>query len=68
MVISLIFECIQYVFGLGASDITDIITNTIGGLVGVVIYMLIKTIFNDRIKVKNFITACSMIVMVQFVF
>jgi glycopeptide antibiotics resistance protein len=31
---SLAFEIIQFTFGIGASDITDLITNTIGGLLG----------------------------------
>lgn len=64
IIISLIFECIQYIFGLGASDITDIITNTMGGIIGIGIYMMIKKIFTDDIKVKNFITICSTVVMV----
>ncbi|EJO5348468.1 VanZ family protein [Clostridium botulinum] len=63
-VISFIFEAGQYIFGIGASDITDIITNTIGGIIGIGIYMIIKKIFNDNIKVKNFITICSIVIMV----
>lgn len=62
--ISLIFECTQYIFGLGATDITDVITNTIGGLIGIGIYLVIEKVFNDKVKVKNFITVCSTIVMV----
>lgn len=63
-IISFIFECSQYVFGIGASDITDIITNTIGGIIGVGIYIVIKKIFTDKNKVKNFITICSTGVMI----
>lgn len=62
--ISFIFECSQYIFGIGASDITDIITNTIGGIIGIVIYTAIKKIFKERAKVKNFITICSTGVMI----
>ncbi|MCS4465087.1 VanZ family protein [Clostridium botulinum] len=50
--ISLIFEASQYIFGIGASDITDIITNTIGGIIGIGIYMLIKRVFKENKKVK----------------
>ncbi|HAK43996.1 MAG TPA: hypothetical protein DCM59_16530 [Clostridium sp.] len=67
IIISLIFEVSQYVFGIGASDITDIITNTIGGVIGIVIYMAIKKIFKDDNKVKTFITICSMVVMIPVV-
>ena len=35
--ISLIYEVLQYVFAIGATDITDVINNTIGGIVGVCI-------------------------------
>jgi glycopeptide antibiotics resistance protein len=32
--VSLVVEVVQLVFGIGATDITDLITNTAGGLVG----------------------------------
>ncbi|EPY2274420.1 VanZ family protein [Clostridium sporogenes] len=62
--ISLIFEASQYIFGIGASDITDIITNTIGGIIGIGIYMVIKKIFKEDKKVKNFVTICSIVIMI----
>lgn len=40
--ISLAFEVSQYIFAIGASDITDIITNTAGGSIGIGIYLIIK--------------------------
>lgn len=61
---SFAFELFQYIFGIGASDITDIITNTIGGVIGIIIYIIIKMIFKDNIKIKNFITICSIIVLI----
>ena len=64
IMVSLIFEVSQYIFGIGASDITDIITNTIGGVIGIGIYMIIKKVFKDDNKIKNFITICSMLVMI----
>lgn len=44
--ISLIFELLQYVFSIGATDITDVITNSVGGIVGLVIAMQIGK--NDK--------------------
>lgn len=41
-------ELSQYIFCIGASDITDLITNTTGALVGVGIYFLLKKIFKDK--------------------
>jgi glycopeptide antibiotics resistance protein len=39
-VFSLTAEVLQYIFAIGASDITDVITNTFGGLVGLAAYEL----------------------------
>nr|WP_220797054.1 VanZ family protein [Paraclostridium bifermentans] len=61
---SLGFECIQYILGLGATDTTDIITNTVGGLIGIGIYTVIEKLFKNKVKVKNFVTICSTVVMV----
>lgn len=36
--LSIAFEAIQYVLAIGVSDITDVIMNTLGGLVGLVLY------------------------------
>ncbi|AUM97722.1 VanZ family protein [Clostridium botulinum] len=36
--VSLSFETIQYIFGLGASDIDDLILNTLGGIIGTLLY------------------------------
>lgn len=61
---SLSFECIQYILGLGATDTTDIITNSVGGLIGIGIYKVIEKLFKNKVKVKNFVTICSTVVMV----
>lgn len=61
---SLAFECIQYILGLGSTDTTDIITNTVGGLIGIGIYTVIEKLFKNKVKVKNFVTICSTVVMV----
>ncbi|SEQ24513.1 VanZ like family protein [Ignavigranum ruoffiae] len=44
--LSLIFEISQYVFAIGASDITDLISNTLGGAVGL---GLAKLLHRERI-------------------
>lgn len=46
--VSLVFEIVQYVFGIGASDITDVLTNTAGGLVGIGIAWLCLRLLGDR--------------------
>ena len=39
---SLSIESFQYIFGIGFSDITDIIINTSGGLIGISFYKLLN--------------------------
>lgn len=64
VLISLVFEVSQYIFAIGASDITDIITNTVGGIIGIGLYFIIKKIFREDSKVKNFVSICSTLVMI----
>lgn len=33
--VSLLFEGLQFIFAIGASDITDFMGNTLGGIIGV---------------------------------
>lgn len=60
--ISLLFEILQFVLAIGASDITDIIGNTLGGIIGIGIYGLLKKIFKD--KVVPLVNVTAMIVSV----
>ncbi len=53
--ISLMFEMLQLIFRLGAFDITDIITNTSGGIIGLIIFGVIKKLFNNSLKTQKFI-------------
>lgn len=52
---SLIVEAAQFVFRIGAFDITDIITNTLGGIIGYLLLKVIEKIFNDRVKAQKLI-------------
>jgi glycopeptide antibiotics resistance protein len=47
VVLSLSFEVIQYIFAMGASDITDVIANTFGGLVGIGVFSIFHKIFKE---------------------
>ncbi|WP_425954073.1 VanZ family protein [Xylanimonas sp. McL0601] len=46
--VSVVFEIVQFVFGIGASDITDVLTNSAGGLVGLGIAWLGLRLLGDR--------------------
>lgn len=56
--LTLVYEATQYIFAIGTTDITDIINNTLGGVIGVVIYSLIYKIFGTKAnKVLNAIVS-----------
>ncbi len=42
------YEIGQYILAVGASDITDIINNTIGGAVGLLIFFLLSKLWKDK--------------------
>lgn len=48
---SLAFEVLQFIFSIGASDITDVITNTLGGLLGIGIFMILRKLFKRNYKI-----------------
>lgn len=47
---SVIVEVLQFIFKVGATDIDDAILNTIGGLVGVILFKVIHLIFKSKTK------------------
>lgn len=65
--VSLIVEVLQYILRLGAFDVTDIITNTLGGSIGIMILKAIEKVFNNSGKTKklvNIIAATGTIIMI----
>lgn len=67
LLLSLSYEIIQYIFSLGASDITDLINNTAGGIVGILGYQLTAKITKDRLKTNKVInviaTLCTIVLL-----
>ena len=61
LLVSLLVESLQFTLAVGAFDITDIITNTSGGIIGLVIFKAINKAFNDRIKSQRFINTIAAI-------
>ena len=48
LVLSLTVELIQFIFAIGATDITDVITNTVGGFLGLKLYCLSNKYINNK--------------------
>jgi glycopeptide antibiotics resistance protein len=53
--ISLVCEVFQFILGIGSSDITDIITNTLGGIIGLLIFRGVEKAFKNSAKAQKLI-------------
>lgn len=58
---SLTLEVFQYILAIGRSDITDLLTNTCGGLLGIVIYSILVKLFRSRKRANKIITVIAFI-------
>lgn len=59
LAVSLILEFLQYVLVIGRTDITDLITNTCGGIVGIIFYQLILKIFRNKSRINLILKVCA---------
>jgi glycopeptide antibiotics resistance protein len=67
--VSLIVEGLQFILAVGAFDITDIITNTLGGIIGLMIFEAIEKAFNNSVKAQkliNIIAAIGTVLIILF--
>ncbi|MES1214340.1 MAG: VanZ family protein [Bacteroidota bacterium] len=53
--VSLLCELFQLILGVGVFDVTDIITNTFGGITGLMIYKGIEKLFKTDVRAQKFI-------------
>ena len=61
---SLLLEVVQFIFAVGSSDITDLIGNTLGGVIGIGIFYGFSKLFKDKtIKIINVIALIATIFM-----
>jgi glycopeptide antibiotics resistance protein len=66
LIFSLTAEIIQFIFAIGATDITDVITNTLGGFLGLKLYDLSNKFINNE-KLDKFIISIGAILFVIFI-
>ena len=50
---SFLLETMQYILAVGRSDITDVFTNTAGGLLGLAVYSMAARLIGNRIKANR---------------
>ena len=65
-VFSLAVETIQFVFAIGVTDITDVITNTSGGLLGLALYAL-SSRYVDNKKLDRSIVVAGTVLLILLV-
>ncbi len=65
--ISLFYEITQYIFAVGACDVTNLINNTLGGIVGILIFKLRRKVLGDKAyKVVNiFSIVCVVLIVIM---
>ncbi len=64
VITSVAFEVLQYIFGLGATDITDVIYNTVGFASGSMIYSLLKQVFKKNEHIKLIVSVFAGVTMI----
>lgn len=65
---SLLLEIMQYILHIGATDITDLITNTFGGIIGIFIFEIFYKIFKEKTyKIINIISLIAAILIILLI-
>ena len=59
---SFLLETTQYALAIGRSDITDVLTNTIGGLLGLIVYLMVARLIGNRAKANRLFSILAGIV------
>jgi glycopeptide antibiotics resistance protein len=63
---SVAVELLQFIFAIGATDVTDVITNTAGGFLGLTLYGLSNKFINDE-KLDSIIISGGIVFLLLFV-
>lgn len=66
--VSFLFESFQFYFSIGASDITDLIANTVGGAIGIGLYLILEKINNNQKKLNDRLNLLALGVTILFLF
>ena len=66
ILVSVFAEIIQYAFKVGVADIDDVILNSVGGFIGILIYKGLLLIMKDKRKVRHTVAIFAPIVAIFF--
>ena len=59
--VSLLYEVVQFIFAVGASDLTDLIGNTLGGIIGIAIYIVFRRLLKTDFKTNKILNIIALI-------
>ena len=66
--ISLGIEVLQFILAIGATDITDLIGNTLGGIIGIGVFYLFSKVFKNKTnKIINILALIVTILLVSMI-
>ena len=66
--ISLGIEALQFILAIGATDITDLIGNTLGGIIGIGVFYLFSKLFKNKTnKIINTLALIATILLVSMI-
>jgi len=66
--VTLALEITQYIFVIGRADITDVLSNTLGGIIGIGIYVILsKLLLSKTHKVINGLAMTTTIILFLFI-
>jgi glycopeptide antibiotics resistance protein len=64
---SVAFETIQFVFGIGRADVTDVLCNTLGGVIGIALYFMSVNVLRSRTnRVLNIVAIVITVLVTAF--
>ena len=66
--VSLLYETLQFILAIGGSDITDLIGNTLGGVIGIGVFIVFRNLFSLKAnKILNIIASIGTICILALV-
>ena len=66
--ISLGIEVLQFILAIGATDITDLLGNTLGGIIGIGVFYLFSKLFKNKTnKIINILALIVTILLVSMI-
>ncbi len=65
--VSFLYELLQYILAVGASDITDLIGNTLGGIIGIGLFFICSIVLGRKnVLILNILATIGTVLVVLF--